>query len=576
MSGSFPSLWQLIAPFDHQGQFLSRFLWPLLSDEDALQAMMANRATMAQLPHLTVRHAFTLSELLSLKRSTRRLPRISSVTDATPARLQAALSRLPHVTSLELNASELSKTGEWSVQLPASLTHLYLTVPSRLWQQLSAVSLPAALQELTIDDDVTGGFLTERYSGPLPPHVHTLSIRTCWWDWSTFQQQCLPADSTQLRSLTVAANYSDFGFNEMDPALLPHSLTLLDLSGYERNGPVSDFNLPSLTILRLGRAPNVGRGFSVPIAVHSFVGLPALRELDLRLALFFNAPLPAGALPVTLTRLALPLNYYPPVLGVAGVLPASLQRLQIAHADQDDVMDVDGQRDGRLPTGLLALVIEQSRDPYQYEYRLSFTYRLHMLPASLTELRVFNHSFNQALDALADMPQLATLSIHSARFAQPLGPIRRLAHLRTLELCVAFPAALPVLPSQLRHLTVRPASEVQGRAWAGEVRRRHGYIYELMARQFAQCGQLESVSIDADVFVEHISTYVFASRLEQQQRCPLFDLPIAPNVLPASLLRLRLPQWYSHELNGRAMPARCVVWKGGQQVRWTLPSECCV
>ena len=574
MSGSPLSLWARIAPFDQHSHFLSRCLWPYLSDDDVMQAMMANSATMARLPHLTVRHAFKLSELPTSERSTRSRPRITAVVGAEPHTLLAAVSRLQHVTSLSLTICRLPTTADWSVPLPPSLTQLQLSLPGHVWERLKAVPLPSSLQELTIDDCITDDSPLETsdwLDGLLPPHVHTLSIRTSHWDWPTFQRLHLTADSTQLRSLCVTAT-SGLAQNVVDGSLLPRSLTLLDLSDCDYNQPLSVLHLPNLVTLKLGESRISHRGFSWPITADSFAGLPVLRELDLRNALAFGATLSVGALPLSLTSLSLPRNYRTRI--DAGALPASLLRLRVAHAceNHDWAPGANTLQKGSLPAGLQTFIIQRRRRYHPCELPLPFTHHLLMLPVSLVELRLFSHAFNQPLDALACLPHFTTLTIHSARFAQPLEPISHLARLHTLELYIDLPYPLPSLPSQLRHLTVRPASDMpkKNHRDSGSTAQR-GYVHQLTAQQFAVCDGLESVSIDADVYDVYGEltgvTYVRNDWQEQQQYCPLFSAPIASDVLPASLQRLRLPQHYPHGMGALAVPVQCNVWKGRQRVR---------
>ena len=556
------SLWQLIAPFDHQGQFLSHCLWPLLSDCDVLQAMTANRATMAQLPFLAVRHSFALSELLLPDAQPRYRPRISSVTGAQPETLAAALARLQHVTSLELDGCTLPATDEWTVPLPPSLVHLRLSVSEPVWQQLQSMPLPSALQELVVLHDEWISV-----SGPLPPHVHTLTVRTPNWNWRSFQRRHLTADSTQLRSLTVAApTDADDNIRRVNGSLLPRSLTLLDLSDCDYNQSLSVLHLPSLVILRLGRSLSLNvDGFRSSLTAESFAGLPVLRELDLWNTLCFVAPLPAGALPDTLTDLSLPLTYLLPVF--VGVLPASLQRLQIAHGRVDVANEEQGTVlvEGCLPAGLHTFAVEQRGRKHFHVDSLPYSRHLSILPASLVELRLHNHSFNQSLDPLIDLPHLATLSIDSYNFRQPLEPISQLARLHRLSLAIPFPQPLPVLPTQLRHLTIRPAI-VEGGGFTCDAPL-VGYTHSLTAQQFALCTQLESVSIDADVFDAYTAACTSVDWHRPTDDCPLFHAPIAQHVLPESLQRLRLPQHYPQAVDAHAVPTHCNVWKGGQRVR---------
>ena len=323
MSQSAPSLWSLIAPFDHHGQFVSGYLWPLLSDEDAMEAMRVNAATLAWLPFLTPRHAFTMNELPKPSSVTRHLPRISRLLGFETGGLAAALARLPHVTALSLTVRQLSSEGKWTVQLPPSLTQLHLTVSAQVWRWLRTLPLPSALCELTVDGNVSKERPTESVEGPLPPHVHTAHIRSSRWQWRSFQQLHLTADSTQLRSLSIVdANY--YAINKVDGSLLPRSLTLLDLSDSSFDQPLSVFHLPKLVTLRLGSADqSVRRGFSADITAESFAGLPVLRELDMRWALSFGHTLLPGALPDSLTSLSLPIDYRPHIVAGGCRRPSS-------------------------------------------------------------------------------------------------------------------------------------------------------------------------------------------------------------------------------------------------------------
>jgi len=312
------SLWSRIAPFDHKSRFLSRALWPLLSDEDVMAAMIANSATMTHLGHLTVRHAFKPSELLPQSKNTGRpRPRINRLVDAEVRTLGAGRNQLVDVHSLALTLERAPRRNwrsTWTVLLPPSLNELHLTVTARVWESLGRDSFPSALHRLSIEDRENQGFV-RLFDGPLPPHVHTLTIATASWNWPSFQRLHLTADSTQLRSLTIGRS-GGFG-NMEDITLLPRSLTELDLCEYNFAQPLAAFKLPNLRTLRL--AQEFSYRHRLRVTADSFTGLTALRELDLRHALSFDAALPPHVLPATLTSLSLPLNYQLPI--TAGALP---------------------------------------------------------------------------------------------------------------------------------------------------------------------------------------------------------------------------------------------------------------
>ena len=573
MSRSVASLWLRIAPFDHHGNFFSRFLWSLLSEWDVMQAMMANSATIAHVGYFTVHRAWKMSELLPSSHSGGRYrPRVTTVVEAEPDTLEAVIAQLSHLTSLHLTIARRPKPKkryEWTEHLPRSLTDLHLTMPSKVWRMLSDMTFPAALHELSIDDRLSGVEPTMLLCGALPPHVHTLNIRSGVWDWRSFQQLHLTPDSTQLRSLSVAC--ASYNPSKVTASLLPHSLTHLALSEYAYTGPLSELQLPSLISLRLGQPDQIRNSYYDVITAESFVGMPVLRELHLRHAITFDKPLPVGALPATLTSLSLPYNYEPAI--VPGALPVTLERLHIAHAVplMPGTPGVNELRVGCLPAGLLSFVVERRRSGDYYTTNHPFTQPLSILPASLVQLRISNHGFNMELDALAGLPHLTSLVIDSHTFRQPLEPVSQIAQLRTLELSVDFPRPLPVLPAQLRHLTVRPASDVpyvhDHMWWNGT--HRSGYTHELTAAQFALCVRLESVSLDAGAYDESSGTSVWSSWTEQQKKCPLFDSPIAAHVLPAMVQRLRLPQHYrfADEDDTLCVPEHCRVWKGAERVR---------
>ena len=449
------SLWSLIAPFDSHQHLLRCILWPYLSDCDVMQAMLANTATFALLHRYTVRHAFTMDEVPQSDSAAHYQPRITSVTTSEPGKLSAAFSRLPHVTALDVTLRRKPhkhKRPKWAVRLPPLLTRLHLTVSGRMWQRLDATALPSALCGLTVDDSIVKKAVPrEPIGGPLPPHVHTLTVRSFMWNWLSFQQLHLTADSTQLRSLTIAG-YCSSPQNEMNGSLLPRSLTLLDLRQYDYKQKLSDLDLPNLVTLRLGLFSQPANGqHSTPITIESFTGLPALRELDMWDARTIRSALPAGALPVTLTGLSLPRNYRAPV--VTGALPAALERLRINYMGKyvygraldakPRAMDAMGLEDGCLPAKLLTLTVEQFGVDYPHLYSTPFTYPLSLLPVSLLELRLHNADFDQPLDGLIDLPYLATLSIDSELFEQPLEPISQLARLHSLVLRIPFRSPIP-------------------------------------------------------------------------------------------------------------------------------------
>ena len=592
------SLWLLIAPFDHRGAYLGRCLWPLLRDWEVLQAMTANSATVTHLCDYTPRHVFRLSELCPQPHSNassavwtglepiHRTPstsaryrpyNISAAVEADWDKLPTVMPHLSRVTSLHLTSRRPPDSycaDGWPAILPPSLTDLRLTVSGRAWRVLAASCFPSALHELTIDSIHDSQPRTQLLScWPLPPHLHTINIRTHVPDWSAFQRLHLPPHSSQLRSLTLAFEST---VDKVDVTQLPRSLTELELGGCCYEYALSDFQLPHLVTLRLGQPLSDQPVGGQWIAADSFVGLPVLRELDLRLALAYRTALSAGVLPDTLTSLSLPLNYRPRI--AVGALPASVRRLQIAHTCDSDTDEASRLADGCLPAALHTLIVKQVKDDHSSRRRdylpppLPFTQHLSILPASLVELQLVHHTFNQSLDPLIDLPHLATLSIDSNSFSQPLDPISHLARLHTLELFIHFPSPLPVLPAQLHHLTVRPTSEEPHRPSAAFGLARSGYTHSLTAQQFALCTQLESVSIDADQYDGWLYLYVFDSWEKQQQKCPVFDSPIAEHVLPASLQRLRLPQHYRYAQEV-VVPEMCRVWKGADRVDFNKEPE---
>ena len=319
-----PSLWSLIAPFDHHGHFLSQHLWPLLTNYDIVQAMTTNSHTLVHSQYWTVQQPYTLTSIahLHINSNVRCRPRFITVTGAEVVTLATAMPRLLHITSLGVTVRQPpdSKTTP-RLRLPSSLTHLHITVPASMCHVLSSLKLPSTLHELTIDDTIHSRSATTKLLAPLPAHVHTLHIRCS--DWQSSEQ--LYAESSQLHAMSIVSASHYF---PLDGSRLPRSLTELDLSRVDYRMPLKSFDLPNLVTLRLGlskECPHGHRwGFSEPITAGSFNRLPVLRELDISHATDYTAAI--AELPATLTSLALPVSYRQRM--EVDLLPASLTRLQ--------------------------------------------------------------------------------------------------------------------------------------------------------------------------------------------------------------------------------------------------------